>query len=454
MIDVVVTGRSLPALQSALDLAEVGLSVMVLDDGSSSALRPWAERDPDGIIAEFAKRIAAPLDQDDSHDADAARLVEIPAQAPLLLQSEAWLPQSSPNVLGIPAVPLATETSAVLGAGGAFRAYLDRLTPLLTVGKTRMLGELVKKRMGAKTRDLLVDPQVFERFGVDASEVEVAVASPGLNEALSRAGSLSTAVLAYADRNVARETRVAPVFGAEAFVNTLLRRLELYGVRLRSERAIAVAQEDESWVVQLDGGDTLQARALIADLGASPVASHEFTPLVETVLPSEARVYAEIDMERPEWLAPGGRAIARVADWAVLLDASAEHDSADEGRPGSSEAGFVCRLVSKVAPVRDQLEGVVRLQKSEDSSSRHKGTGVGIEWLQGSTLIEVSPIAAPYRTLTQRHKAAEAIAALEVEHPKLLAVGRAIHGDDQAEALSNARAATVRLRRRLLGLSE
>jgi hypothetical protein len=74
--------------------------------------------------------------------------------------------------------------------------------------------------------------------------------------------------------------------------------------------------------------------------------------------------------------------------------------------------------------------------------------------LQGSTLIEVSPIAAPYRTLTQRHKAAEAIAALEVEHPKLLAVGRAIHGDDQAEALSSARAATVRLRRRLLGLSE
>ena len=63
MIDAVVTGRSLPALQTALDLAEVGLKVVVLGGGTAEASKPWAERDPDGVIRAFAKRIASAVDQ-------------------------------------------------------------------------------------------------------------------------------------------------------------------------------------------------------------------------------------------------------------------------------------------------------------------------------------------------------------------------------------------------------
>ena len=163
MIDAVVTGRSLPALQTALNLAEVGLKVVVLGGGTAEASKPWAERDPDGVIRAFAKRIASAVDQAPAEEAVAARLVELPVSSPMLLQGAQWLPQAEPNVLGVPAVPLAAKTSAALGSGGAFRAYLDRVTPLLTVGKTRMLGALVQKRMGAKVRERLVDPQVFER---------------------------------------------------------------------------------------------------------------------------------------------------------------------------------------------------------------------------------------------------------------------------------------------------
>ena len=118
--------------RQALDLAEMGLQVVVLDDAATEAPSQWAERDPDGIIRAFAKRIGTAIDHA-AAGAEAAQLVELPASPPLLLQKTAWLPQPEPNVLGIPAVPLASESTAALGSGGAFRAYLDRLTPLLTV---------------------------------------------------------------------------------------------------------------------------------------------------------------------------------------------------------------------------------------------------------------------------------------------------------------------------------
>src|SRR5690606_15064284 len=137
-------------------------------------------------------------------------------------------PQSHPTVLGIPTVPLAAENLRLLGSGGATRAYMDRVTPLLTVGKTRSLGVLVNRRLGRKARERLVEPQVRERFGVAADDVDVAVAAPGLNEALSRAGSLSAAALAYLERFEASETMIEPADGWDALVRATLGRLESY----------------------------------------------------------------------------------------------------------------------------------------------------------------------------------------------------------------------------------
>ena len=65
MIDAIVTGQSLPALQSALDLAEVGLKVAVLSPEKSDSFEPSAERDPEGSIAEFITRIAETIEQAD-----------------------------------------------------------------------------------------------------------------------------------------------------------------------------------------------------------------------------------------------------------------------------------------------------------------------------------------------------------------------------------------------------
>lgn len=466
MIDAVVTGRSLPALQSALDLAEVGLRVVVLEDAADAVTEPWAERDPDGLIGAFAKRIAAAVDHASAEEEAAVRLVEVPASSPLLLHGIEWLPQAEPNVLGIPAVPLAAHTFAVLGSGGAFRAYLDRLTPLLTVGKTRMFGELVRKRMGEKTLRRLVDPQVFERFGVAASQVEAAIAAPGLNEALSRAGSLGTAVLAYADRNVARETRFTPARGAAEFADEVLRRLELYGVALCSERPVSIAEEGEGWVVQLEGGEVLSTRALVADLGDLATASGALQALVQAVLPQEARVYATMVMQRPEWLGEASRAIARVNDWSITIDTafdlapSSSSDPLSEGPPAEPARSCLVQARSEVSALSDSVSKLAEARSRESAGAALGrigtgiGTGLGIGWLSGASLQTAVVRAAPYRTVAERNDAGEALAGLETALPSLAVVGRSVHGDDQAAALSSAHVSAVRLRRRLLGLAE
>lgn len=462
MIDAIVTGRSLPALQSALDLAEVGLRVVLLHDSSQAGARPCAERDPDGVIADFLKRIAAPVaGAASSEPAAAAKAIAAVAAPPMLLHGTEWLRQASPNVLGIPAVAIASETIAMIGSGGAFRAYLDRITPLLTVGKTQMLGELVRKRMGAKVRDRLVDPQVFERYGAESAEVEVAVATPGLNEALSRAGSLSTAVLAYAERNVARETRLTPALGTEALVRHMLQLLELYGVEVRSEQAISIVHESDCWQVQIESGDSLHARAIVADVGESAIASEVLLPIVAPVMPSAARVYASIDINRPEWLAKGDRAVARVDDWAIVIDASLEvkgEGGADEP-PTESErqtltGDVICYAVSAAAAVGEHTDLLDRLQAADASSGVISGKGIVNTLGCEAPISGASLFAAPFKTIAQRHEAADALASLEAARPDLIAVGRAAHGDDQAAALSAAHDATVRLRRRLLGLAE
>lgn len=462
MIDAVVTGRSLPALQTALDLAEVGLRVVVLDEASCEAQRPWAERDADGVIRAFAKRVAAPLEQASDRETAAAQLVDVPAPPPLLLQGANWMPQSAPNVLGVPAVALSAETTASIGGGGAFRAYLDRVTPLLTVGKTRMFGALVQKRMGAKVRERLVDPQLFERFGAEASQVEVAVAAPGFNEALSRAGSLGTAVLAYADRNVARETRVRPAHGARQFAEEVLRRLELYGVELRQERAISIDEQNDGWAIRLEGGDALRARALVADLGESVRVAEALAPHASALLPEKARAYASMVMERPEWLESGTRAIARVGDWAITLDDAFGSEVQGEPGPSASEASpesratVTAQLFFKAAAASGQIAKLAELQRQDlvDVTETHIGTGIGVEWLRGALLQEAVLRAAPYCTIADRDEAAKMLVDLAEAQPNLVVVGRAVHGDDQAVALAAAHASAVHLRRRLLGLAE
>ena len=53
-------------------------------------------------------------------------------------------PLPKTGMLGIPANPLGDDVRRIIGWSGALRAYLDRLMPILTIGRAHSLGKLVR----------------------------------------------------------------------------------------------------------------------------------------------------------------------------------------------------------------------------------------------------------------------------------------------------------------------
>ena len=194
------------------------------------------------------------------------------------------------GILGIPANPFADDVRRVLGWRGVWRAYLDRIRPVLTIGHARSLGELVGSRMGAKVRDRLVAPVTTGVYSATADDIDPDIAAPGLNAAVTRAGSLSGGVAALvADRQVAPGGAVRGLRGGMGRLVTALVDdiVELGGevrpgVRaLAIERADATEPEDpepiddaeqspRAWRVTLADEDALAADAVIVATEEAP----------------------------------------------------------------------------------------------------------------------------------------------------------------------------------------
>ncbi|XPP27221.1 MAG: hypothetical protein ACNYNX_03295 [Leucobacter sp.] len=433
MIDALIVGRSLPALQTALDLAEVGLGVMIAGPAETERSAETPERDPDGTILTLIARAAEPLPSGESHEHPEIEPQRSLPPLPLLRdRAGARHRQPEPNVWGIPAVPLAADTIALLGVGGALRAYRDRLAPLLTVGKTRSLGELARRRLGRAAHELLVEPQLRERYGVPAEEVEVAIAAPGLNEALTRTGSLSAAALAYSDRHAQRETGVLPTAGWIRLREVLSDRLGLYGVGSIEARVSSVQlRDDGSWRVELEDGTGIEARALAVE-GTLPWESRPAEALLDEVRPAAVRVHAEIGIEAPEG-EPETEAteiveLRSVGEWSLR--------SAGAGRAELRGPRCSADAVADPVPELDRVLQEAGIRPNPDA-----------EWSWELR-------AAPYASVDQRKKAGAALAGLAQRQPTLLPLGRALYGDDLSAALGAAHSGAVMLRRRLLGLSD
>lgn len=451
MYDVIVTGRSLPALQAALDFAEVGLRVAVTAATGGTNAPSWPVRDPDGQVAAFIERAASPVEGADADPQAAALPRETTSASPMIQGSKGqWLPQPEPNLLGIPATALASDAIAILGTGAAMRGFLDQVKPLLTVGKTQSVAELVRKRLGAAVLKRMVQPQIFERFGVTADQLDVAIAAPGLNETLTRAGALSSAVLAYADRNVARETRVAPALGWAALSEALLRKLDLYEVALLETEASEVRQPQgerkRSWSLTLSDGSNIEARAIVADYGSDALTPAPLAALFEPLGPERTRIYASAEIERPEWLPASRSAVGVFLGWGLFVESEQRpHLEATRVRLGSAAQETAADQSPGdfgrwAGALRDELDAAL----SEAGLAR----AVGADWA-----IEQS--AAPFATVEAQ---AQSLGALEMaageagEGSTAVAVGQVLHGDDLGVALDHAHEAAVGLRRRLLGL--
>ncbi|MBW9095069.1 FAD-dependent oxidoreductase [Microbacterium jejuense] len=245
------------------------------------------------------------------------------------------------TLLGIPANPWDERVRRIIGWGGTWRAYLDRLRPPLTIGSEHSLGRLVTRRMGEKVRDRLVAPLSVDRFGLDPDDVDVEVAAPGLNPALTRTGSLGGAVA-----DLLTDAPGSSVEGLDGgmpqLVAALNARLADRGVVVHtSTRATGLVRDGGQWTVvlaptaahQADAPDAEDAPAVPAELSADAV--------VVATDEGAARTFLGAAVDDPEFTAAAPAGIAREVV-TLVVDAPAL-DAAPRGAhvhavPGSGAA--------------------------------------------------------------------------------------------------------------------
>lgn len=262
---VVVIGGGIGGLIAARECAKVGMRVTVIEasDAVGGAIR---RAELDGVALDagaesFATRgghvraLLAELGIDDRVVAPAsggAWLAGVPGigAAPLPVG----------GLLGIPANPFQDDVRRIIGWSGAWRAYLDRVRPPLTIGHEHSLGKLVSTRMGDKVSDRLVAPVTTGVYSASPSDIDVEIAAPGLNAALTRTGSLSGAVAALRDEGAARTAAKKPGAAVEGLdggmtvlVDALLADLENFRVEVRTASPVrAIARDGDGWTVVAD----------------------------------------------------------------------------------------------------------------------------------------------------------------------------------------------------------
>ena len=199
---IVIIGGGMGGLAAARDLARPGFEVTLLEasdrlGGSVQrldlTLADGSQLTVDAGAESFATRgghVAAYLDE--LHLGD--QVVQPNAAGAWLQLPGKAVPTPKGGLLGIPSVPLATDVIEAIGWGAALRAYLDRLLPPLKIGQERNLGRLVERRMGRAVLENLVAPVTTGVYSASPDQLDVAVVAPGLNQALTRRGSLSGAV--------------------------------------------------------------------------------------------------------------------------------------------------------------------------------------------------------------------------------------------------------------------
>lgn len=202
--DVLVVGSDAAALAAAVDCARIGLSVTVwIPQKVSFSDKPAYFSHRGGIIAGFLDMWKVPY------------RIEKPTQG-------------EQSICGIPGNPFSSKVVKTLGWPGAWRVYLDRIKPILTIGNEQNLGKLVTARMGPAAVTKLVNPVTKKLYGKTADSLLIDDVAPGLSQAMTRGGSLSGGVLEQyvADERVCEFVVVDG--GHQAIADSLLAQLDYF----------------------------------------------------------------------------------------------------------------------------------------------------------------------------------------------------------------------------------
>ncbi|MFF7682256.1 protoporphyrinogen oxidase [Microbacterium sp. NPDC007973] len=367
---VIVIGGGVSGLVAARECAKVGLRVTVLEasDELGGVVR---SAEVGGMTLDvgaesFATRGGVVRDLLDELGLGADVVSPNPAGAWVAgVPGVGAAPLPKGGVLGIPDNPFAPDVRRVIGWSGAWRAYVDRVRPPLTIGHALSLGKLVRSRLGARVLDRLVAPVTSGVYSARPDDIDVDLAAPGLNAALTRTGSLTGAVAELRARRPPSRPADAPasdvpvtagaakapapggavqgiVGGMARLVDALAAGLRDADVEVRTGvRAEGLSQVDDGWAVSTSVDDEpLRAQAVIVALPEGPARQ-----LLAPVVPG---------LEEGDPIAPVVEVVTLVLDAPVL-------DSAPRGTgvltvPGSHVAKALTHSSAKWDWVRDAAD--------------------------------------------------------------------------------------------------
>lgn len=489
---VVVVGGGIGGLIAARECAKVGMHVTVLEE--AAALGGAIRRiEIDGIVVDagaesYATRgghVRALLDELGLAD----RIV-------MPRPGGAWLagipgvgaaPLPVGGILGIPANPFQDDVRRIIGWSGVWRAYLDRVRPPLTIGHQLSLGRLVASRMGDKVRDRLVAPVTTGVYSASPDDVDIDIAAPGLNAALTRVGSLSGAVQALRDDAAAAAggdastpakapgSAVEGLSGGmsvliDALADDLVRlgAVVRTGVRVRSIRKTAETWSIETEVTTTD--DAAEAAASVADEISTDEISADAVIIATDESAARALLAAVVPALKKTETAPS----PEIEIVTLLVDAS-DLDAAPRGTgvltvPGSHTAKALTHSTAKWAWVREaagprhlvrvsfgaQGEPAATAGLSDEAATELARTEAA-EML-GVALVPESVVASHRGRFIQSQPASiigagdrRSIARAAVHAvPGIAAVGAWLAGTGLAQVIPDARDEADRLRRALL----
>ncbi|MCR2793399.1 protoporphyrinogen oxidase [Microbacterium sp. zg.Y625] len=355
---IVVVGGGVAGLVAALECAKVGMQVTVLEasDRLGGVVR---SAEVDGVSVDVGAESFATRG-----GTVAALVTELGLQHAIVAPDAAgaWVaglpggaaaPLPAGGILGIPANPFSDDVRRVIGWRGAWRAYLDRLRPPLTIGHERSLGALVRRRMGQAVLDRLVAPVTTGVYSARPDDIDVDLAAPGLNNALTRTGSLQGAVAQLrGGRAVVPGQAVQGLDGGMTrLVDALVERLTDLGVELRvGAPAREIVRDGDAWAVVVDPatGDGSPA---------APAAADSATPAPGDRVPAHAVIVATPEAQARHLLAPvssldPGSVTAPVVEIVTLVVDAPELDVAPRGTgvltvPGSHTAKALTHATAK-----------------------------------------------------------------------------------------------------------
>lgn len=259
--DVVVIGGGIAGLVSALELADRGFSVIVIEAaetvGGALAQHSVGGLTLDAGAESFATRNTATRTLiEELGLADAIETPERTAwiQYPGEPASEHARELPVTGMLGIPADPESKSVTETIGAAGALLALKDHVAPTKKIAAQRplSLAQLVEARMGKAVLDKLVRPIVAGVYSAEPEDLDADLALPGIRKRLVDAGSLAKAVASMRQAAPAGSAVGSLKGGMHTLVKAVDAALRERGVTILTDTAAhTLEREGEEWVVTI-----------------------------------------------------------------------------------------------------------------------------------------------------------------------------------------------------------